>query len=88
MNDRHRQDIERKLGTFEIVDQVTMLWPGWELDQDAWLVQTADGHLHLIMTNHGSAYIADADALRSQISDNEEIVARQRAALQRLVDQK
>lgn len=81
MRERNKQQIKDKVGGFTVVRSFTMLYAGWECDSDAWIIKTGDGSLQLVLTNHGSAYIADESELREQIETNLDIVEEQQRAL-------
>jgi hypothetical protein len=83
MREHTKQEIQDLIGNFTVVEEVTMLYAGWECDSDGWLVRT-DGQLKLILTDHGRPYVADGRELRDQISTNLRIVEHQRKVLAKL----
>lgn len=54
-----------------------VMFEGWEGDNSAWAVRLEDGRRALVLTSHGSPYIAELDELREHI-------ARTRASLEGL----
>lgn len=52
---------------------ISVLWSGWECDDKAWLVND-NGQKKIVMTNHGSAYFAEKDALIEKIKEYEDTI--------------
>lgn len=44
-----------------------ILWSGWELDDKGWIASDDNGKLVLILTNHGSEYIASIEELQKHL---------------------
>jgi hypothetical protein len=50
------------------VKRFTVLHPGWECDSAGLIARDSAGKHQLILTNHGSPYLAEHDELEEQIS--------------------
>jgi hypothetical protein len=87
MRTAQQQTIEQEVGSFTIEDTVTLLWPGWECDEHAWLIRTTDDRLHFVATSHGRAFLTDATWLQGHIEETLEYVNEQQSVLQRLQNQ-
>lgn len=56
---------------------------GWECDSNGWVVERA-GKRYLILTDHGSPYVAEARALRDQLKTYADLISVTVDALQKL----
>lgn len=51
-----------------------VLWSGWELDDKGWIAEDNNGKLVIILTNHGSEYIASIEELEKYLQRYKEVI--------------
>lgn len=44
-----------------------VMWAGWELDDKGWVALDDNGKKVIVLSNHGSEYIASIDELQEKI---------------------
>lgn len=67
---------------YEIVMEFPVLWDGWEIDNRAWVVRDPKTErLKLVMTNHGSRYIAKPQVLQRRLEAYRKVANETRKAL-------
>jgi hypothetical protein len=60
---------EEKTVKWDIVKTFTVLWPAWELDSLAWVVENANHERKVIFTNHGNPYFVTKEFLKEKIEE-------------------
>jgi hypothetical protein len=65
----------------KVVMRFAVLWEGWEMDNEAWVMERPDCSRYLVMTNHGARYMAMPSDLRERIAEYEKVLADSRKAL-------
>ena len=75
--------------TFEIISSpvknilkdFVILHKGWEMDNIGWIVELENGERKLVLTNHGSSYVADIKELEKKIKEYERLTASDKDAI-------
>lgn len=65
-----------------ILKQFKLLYSGWELDDLGWIVEFTDASRAIILTNHGSPYVARKSVLLDKIKEYEEVIEQTHKALE------
>lgn len=65
----------------KIVKEFKVLWLGWEMDNDAKVMERPDGSHYLLMTNHGGEYKAKRSELVDRITEYRQILLDSEEAL-------
>jgi hypothetical protein len=60
----------------------TVLHEGWELDNDAWVIELIDGSRVIVTTSHGGTYVAKSDEFAQKLEEYEKVIADTRKALE------
>ncbi len=71
-------DARKILLTFPVLHR------GWEMDNDAWLVEMADGSRQLFYTSHGGVYPMKRGNLKKKIAEYESVIKLSKEALEML----
>ena len=61
-----------------------VLWEGWECDPEGLIKCDTKGNKYLILTDHGSPYVADKQELIGRINEYKDVIAKSEKALQLL----
>ena len=56
----------------DVLHTATVLHAGWEMDNEAWLVEMQDGSVRLLTTSHGGLYDMSIEGLQAAIEDTAE----------------
>lgn len=59
-----------------------VLYEGWEMDNDAWVVELENGERALVATSHGSTYVARPAEFREKLSEYERAAVDTRHAME------
>ena len=78
----HLEIIEKELNKkLTVLHEFDVAWVGWECDSEACVAQDEDGKKHLILTNHGSPYIASGNDLFQKILEYQDLIKETRKAI-------
>lgn len=58
-----------------------VLHEGWEMDNDAWVVELKDGSRTLVSTSHGGTYVTQADFFEDKVAEYRSVLAATEQAL-------
>ena len=61
--------------------QFTVLHEGWEADNEAWIMERADGSRYLMMTSHERPYEADITELQKKIDEYKRVMHQSERAM-------
>ena len=61
-----------------------VLWLGWEMDNDAWIMERANGTRYIKMTDHGREYIASVGELEERVTNYLEVLEETKEAIKLL----
>lgn len=66
---------------FIVLYEFTLAWVAWECDSEGAVVKDENENKYLILTQHGSPYIASKDDLLKQIADYQNLISDTRKAI-------
>lgn len=58
---------KKEMQSMKKIYEFPILWSGWELDDKGWVAEDNNGKLVIILTNHGSEYIASIEELKKHL---------------------
>ncbi len=67
--------------TDKIIFKFPVLWECWECDSEAWIMEKLDKTRYILMTNHGSKYIANKGELWDRIEEYKTVIRKTETAL-------
>lgn len=59
----------------KIIKKLPVLWKGWELDDQWYLCEDADGKKVLVISDHENFYVVDAKPLQDKIDEYKQVLA-------------
>lgn len=60
----------------------SVLFEGWEMDNDSWVVELEDGERAIVTTSHGDTYVAERREFEEKLAEYERVAADTRKALE------
>jgi len=64
-----------------ILHHFKVLHDGWEMDNDAWVVERQDGSRAIVTTNHGGTYVAEPKEFEDKAAEYRSVLDGTLAAL-------
>ena len=78
----NEMNIEENIPRDKEIYSFTVLWKGWECASAAWIIERPDGSRYLVMTDHGSPYMADPNELVERIAEYQDVINQTNKALE------
>lgn len=75
------RSIEIKGKRYEIIEEYSRYWSGWECDTSGYIVKDEHGNFNLVLSDHGSYYFADTKELIEDIEILQKAVLRHQSIL-------